>query len=63
MTQLISIQAQIKCVERELTYRVRVYGRWVAQEKMTLSKSNDEIAAMSAVLETLRQVERKERLI
>ena len=60
---LIGIQAQIKCVEREIGFRIRVYARRVNDGKMTLMQSNDEIALMRAVLETLRQVEKRERLI
>ena len=48
------LERQIKCVEREIGMRERVYPRWIAGKKMSQSKANDEIAMMRAVLETLK---------
>ena len=50
----ISIADQIKCVERELAMRRRVYPNWVASKKMTQEKADHEIAAMEAVFDTVR---------
>lgn len=52
---LVPIEAQIACVEREIAMRERAYPRWVTQLKMTQKKAEQEVAAMRAVLETLRK--------
>lgn len=52
----IDLAAQIKCVEREIAMRERVYPRWISTGKTTPDKSAREIATMRAVLATLRQV-------
>ena len=49
----MDIQEQIKCVEREIAMRKRVYPRWVAAGKMKSEAAEHEIRAMEAVLETL----------
>jgi hypothetical protein len=54
----IPIEAQIACVERELGFRRRVYERRVKDGKMTQAKADSEIEAMTAVLETLRSLNR-----
>lgn len=59
----IPLTEQIKCVEREISMRERVYPAWVQANRMTQRKADDEIAAMRAVLETLRGVERGGRLL
>lgn len=59
----VSIYDQIACVEREIAMRRRAYPRWIEQGRMTPQKSAQEIAAMEAVLETLRGIEKSERLI
>lgn len=59
----VPIQAQIECVEREIKMRERVYPGWVAKGNMTPVKAKKEIEAMQAVLETLRMVERTQRLL
>lgn len=60
---LIPLERQIACVERELAQRRRVYARRVAEQKMTREFAADEIAAMSAVLETLQSIDAKTRLL
>jgi hypothetical protein len=54
---------QIACVERELAMRRRAYPRWTEAGKMTQAKADAEIRAMAAVLETLRDLEPRERLL
>lgn len=49
----ISIQEQIKCVEREIAMRKSVYPRLVIQGKMTIGEKDRQIAAMQAVYNTL----------
>lgn len=50
----IPITEQIKCVERELALRRRVYPRQISAHRMSQITADREIAAMTAVLETLR---------
>ncbi len=58
----ISLAGQMLCVEREIRKRRAVYRNLIADGKMSQETADYEIAAMSAVLETLRAVERdKER--
>lgn len=51
------INIQIKCVERELGMRERVYPRWVQAKKMTQEKADEEIKTMREVLKTLKLIE------
>ncbi len=53
---MIPIEYQIRCVEREIAMRERVYPRWVEQHRMTQRKADEEIQAMRAVLETLHSL-------
>lgn len=50
----VSLDRQIKCIEREITFRQRSYARSLAQGRMTVSQANVELHEMLAVLETLR---------
>lgn len=50
----LTVADQIKCVEREIAMRKRVYPRWVETGKMKLDQSEYQIAAMEAVLATLK---------
>lgn len=53
----------IKCAERELALRHRVYPSRVAMNTMTQSKAEHEITCMAEILVLLRQRERSEQLI
>ena len=53
----------VGCVQRELRMREQVYGRRVAELKMTPTKAGLEIAMMRAVLERLETHLRAERLL
>jgi len=59
----ISLPEQIKCIEREIGYRKRVYPRLVDQGRMKLDQSDYQIAAMEAVLATLREAAKAEQLL
>lgn len=48
-----TLHEQIRCVEREVTMRRRVYAKRVAEKKMTQRNAEDEIALMEAVKATL----------
>ena len=50
-----SIDDMIKCIEREIGMRMRVYPRWVEQNKMTQEKALTEINTMQAILEQLKK--------
>lgn len=56
---MIDIKEQIKCVEREISMRERVYPRLVINGKMTAGQKDREIAAMKAVYNTLILAERQ----
>jgi len=50
----IPLEAQIKCVEREMTFRRRVYARRISQGRMSEVFADQQIKLMEAVLETLK---------
>ena len=52
--QGIDLTQQIKCVEREIAMRLKVYPRWVQRGKMQQQQATYELAAMGAVLNTLK---------
>lgn len=54
----INIKDQIKCVEREIEMRKKVYPRSVLNGRMTPGQKDREIATMTAVLNTLIIAER-----
>jgi len=54
MTKTIDIHQQIACVTREIALRKRVYQKRVKEGYMTSADAAYEIAAMEAVLHTLR---------
>lgn len=60
---MITIEDQIKAVEREISMRRRVYPRWVENKRMSQEKADKEIATMEAVLETLKEVQKQSRLL
>lgn len=50
------IAAQIRCVQREINQRKRVYPRLVQTRRMTAEDANRETLTMEAVLDTLREI-------
>jgi hypothetical protein len=58
MTREITIRDQIVCVDREITFRLRCYPKWVCDKRMTQEAADREIATMRAVLANLRDLER-----
>lgn len=52
-----------KAVERELSYRRRVYPRWIADKKMTQQFADEQIAIFEAISVDYATAERNERLI
>jgi hypothetical protein len=61
MTSDFSLTHQIKCVEREIGFRERVYPRWVADGKMTSEQADYQVQCMRAVLTTLQTLLPQER--
>ena len=57
-----TIEDQVKAAERELSFRHRVYGRRVAGGQMTQAQAQREIRAMTAIVETLKDVAKGGRL-
>ena len=54
----VPLAVQIAAVEREIDMRSRVYPRWVSERRLTQTKADYEMAAMRAVLTTLKDVQR-----
>jgi predicted nucleotidyltransferase len=52
----IPLEAQIKCVQREITFRRRVYARRVSQGRMSEVFADQQIRLMKAVLKTLQEL-------
>lgn len=55
--EMKTIDEQIKCVQREIAMRERVYPAWVASGKMRQIKADHELDCMRSVLETLDGVQ------
>jgi hypothetical protein len=53
----VPLSDQIKCAERELALRRRVYPNWVEAKRMSGKKAEAEIEAMSAIIDTLRSLQ------
>ena len=60
---MVPIAAQIACAQREYSYRQRLYPRWVADGKLTQAEATHQLQCMYAILTTLQQVARGERLL
>lgn len=56
-SRTVPLHVQIEAVEREIAFRIRVYGRRVTEGKMTQAKSAHETGAMRAVLATLQELQ------
>ncbi|HEU0173985.1 MAG TPA: hypothetical protein VFV58_06955, partial [Blastocatellia bacterium] len=59
----IPLTVQIKAVEREIAMRKAVYPKRVASKAMKQETADHEIAAMTAVLATLRRFESIEKAL
>lgn len=56
---MTALADQIACVRREIAMRARVYPRRIADGRMTAEAAAREQAAMTAVLQTLVEVDRE----
>jgi hypothetical protein len=63
MTDIITAKDKLRCAERELKFRKRVYPRWIDDGKMSAGAAAHEIACMEAIAEDYRQWAEKERLL
>jgi hypothetical protein len=53
---MTTISRQIQCIERELQMRRAAYPHMVSKRRMTQAAADEEISAMEAILDTLRQI-------
>lgn len=49
-----SLDDMVRCVEREIRFRERVYPRFIEQRKLSQQNADREIATMRAILDHLR---------
>jgi hypothetical protein len=61
--KIITAADKLKCVERELAYRYRVFARRVDAEKMTQKQADREIALMEEIAADYRTLAERERLL
>jgi hypothetical protein len=59
---MISNTDKLRCVERELGYRRRVFARMVERSKMAERQSQNEIALMEAILADYQKLAALEEL-
>lgn len=50
----VTTAQKIRCLEREIAMRKRVYPRWVSDGKMKQATADEEIRVMEAIREDLR---------
>ncbi len=58
----MTIAEQIACAERELRLRQRCYPKWVQERRMSQATADKEIAGMTAIIETLRELQKQSEL-
>ena len=59
MSRFISLDDMIRCADREVAMRKRVYPEWVNDGRMSWDKAEHEIECMEAIAEKLKTL-RKE---
>jgi hypothetical protein len=52
---MITVKDKLKCVERELEYRKRVYPRLIAGHKMSQAVADRELRLMDSIVEDYRR--------
>lgn len=60
---MFSAEQKKKAVERELSFRRRVYPRFIEQRKMSQALADEQIAIFEAIRDDYYAAESKERLI
>lgn len=63
MTDVITTADKLKCAERELALRKRVYANRLETGRMSAGKVAHELACMEAILEDYRAAVERERLL
>lgn len=61
--EIISAAEKLRCIERVLSFRYKVYPRRVANGTMTQRTANREIATMEEIAADLRAAAEKEQLL
>jgi hypothetical protein len=59
----VPMAEQVACAERELRLRRRGYPRMIEAGRMTPQAAESELLRMAAIVETLRILEERERLL
>lgn len=54
----ITLGEQVKCLQREVNWRFRMYPKWVIAGRMTQNDADFQIAAMRAALKTLQSFQK-----
>lgn len=54
---------KLRCAEREVSMRERVYPKWVDSGRMSSAKADQEIAVMRAIADDYRTQVERERLL
>jgi hypothetical protein len=55
-SEKVSLTEQIRCAERELGKRQKLYPKWVREGRLNSLQADRELAAMSAVVQTLQSL-------
>lgn len=50
---MITVKEQIDCVNREISFRKRLYPRWIESGKMSPGKAEYEIKVMESIKDSL----------
>ena len=56
MTNEITLDQMVKCVEREIGMREKHYPRWVEQKKLLQATADQELARMRAIMDLLKSI-------
>ena len=62
MSELVSLQEQVREVGREVGMRKNVYPKWVAAGRLTQAQADKQIAAMEAAYATLKACQERTAL-
>jgi hypothetical protein len=60
---MFTAEQKKKAIERELTFRRRVYPRWIADGRMTQKLADEQIAIFEQIRDDYAKAEQGERLI
>jgi hypothetical protein len=63
LSDCLTATEKLRCLERELRYRAKVYPRLVAAQKMSQETMDKEIAVMTAIRDDYAELSKSERLL